>query len=71
MLAALVTDTTPARLRGTAFGIFNLAGGVAMLGASVLASWLWPRHGAPVTFDAGAMITVVAFAGLALPPRHG
>ena len=71
LLAALVTDTTPARLRGTAFGIFNLAAGAAMLVASVLAGWLWSRYGAPATFYAGAVFTVVAFGGLALPPRHG
>jgi MFS family permease len=69
LLAALVTDTTPARLRGTAFGIFNLTAGAAMLVASVLAGWLWSRYGAPATFYAGAIFTIVAFAGLALPPR--
>ena len=31
-----IADATSARLRGTAFGIFNLAGGAAMLLASVL-----------------------------------
>jgi MFS family permease len=71
LLSALVTDTTPARLRGTAFGIFNLAGGAAMLVASVLAGWLWSRYGAPATFYAGAMFTVVAFGGLTLLPRRG
>ena len=71
LLAALVVDTTPARLRGTAFGIFNLAGGVAMLVASILAGWLWARYGAPATFYAGAAFTLIAFVGLALPPRRG
>jgi MFS family permease len=71
LLAALVTDTTPARLRGTAFGIFNLVGGVAMLIASVLAGWLWSRFGAPATFYAGALFTVLALGGLALSPGHG
>lgn len=71
VLAALVIDTTPARLRGTAFGIFNLAGGAMMLVASVLAGWLWSRYGAPATFYAGAVFTLIAFGGLALPPRRG
>jgi hypothetical protein len=62
LLAALVTDTTPARLRGTAFGIFI---------ASVLAGWLWSRFGAPATFYAGAVFTVVAFGGLVLTPSRG
>lgn len=64
LFAALVTDTAPARLRGTAFGIFNLAGGVAMLAASVVAGALWQRFGAAATFDAGAGFTVLALVGL-------
>jgi MFS family permease len=71
LFAALVSDTTPARLRGTAFGIFNLVGGVAMLIASVLAGWLWSRYGAPATFYAGVAFTVLALGALALSPRHG
>jgi MFS family permease len=71
LFAALVSDTTPAPLRGTAFGIFNLVGGVAMLIASVLAGWLWSRYGAPATFYAGAAFTVLALGALALSPRHG
>src|SRR5260370_40001576 len=63
-LAALVADTTPARLRGTAFGVFNLVGGAAMLVASVLAGWLWDHYGPPATFYAGAAFTVAALAGL-------
>jgi MFS family permease len=64
LLAALVADTTPARLRGTAFGVFNLVGGAAMLVASVLAGWLWDHYGPPATFYAGAAFTVAALAGL-------
>lgn len=64
LLAALVADTTPARLRGTAFGVFNLVGGGAMLVASVLAGWLWDHYGPPATFYAGAAFTVAALAGL-------
>ncbi len=41
LLTSLVADTAPEDLRGTAFGIFNLAGGVALLVASVLAGALW------------------------------
>ena len=31
LLATMVADTAPAHLRGTAFGFFNLASGIAML----------------------------------------
>lgn len=61
LLAAMVADTAPAELRGTAFGLFNLASGVAMLVASVVAGLLWDRFGAAATFDAGA-----GFAALSL-----
>ncbi|ABA51401.1 major facilitator family transporter [Burkholderia pseudomallei 1106b] len=62
MLAALVAQTAPAALRGTAFGVFNLAGGIAMLAASALAGWLWEHHGAPTTFFTGAALAAVALA---------
>ena len=64
LFAALVADTTPGRLRGTAFGVFNLASGGTMLAASVLAGWLWDQYGAPATFYAGAGFTGVALLGL-------
>jgi MFS family permease len=64
LLAALVADTTPSRLRGTAFGVFNLASGVAMLIASFLAGWLWDRYGPQATFYAGAVFTTLALIGL-------
>lgn len=54
LLSAMVADTAPAKLRGTAFGIFNLVSGIAMLIASVLAGYIWDRFGANVTFYTGA-----------------
>lgn len=72
LLATLVADTVPADLRGTAFGLFNLAGGIAMLVASVVAGALWDAYGPGATFLAGAGFSVVALAGLvALEPRFG
>ncbi len=64
LLAAMVADTAPAELRGTAFGVFNLAGGVAMLLASALAGLLWDMIGPAATFLAGAAFTALAGAGL-------
>jgi predicted MFS family arabinose efflux permease len=61
VLASMVAANSPAHLRGTAFGFFNLISGVAMLIASVLAGFLWDRYGAPVTFYAGATFALVAF----------
>jgi Outer membrane protein and related peptidoglycan-associated (lipo)proteins len=64
LFASLVADTAPADLRGTAFGVFNFAGGIAMLVASVLAGGLWDAYGPTATFLAGAGFTAVALIGL-------
>ena len=66
LLAALVADTAPAALRGTAFGMFNLVTGLAMLAASILAGALWDVVGPRGTFLAGAGFTAIALAALAL-----
>lgn len=62
ILSALIVDTSPARLRGTAFGVFNLASGVAMLAASTLAGLLWSGQGPSTTFLAGAGFCSLALA---------
>lgn len=64
LFAALVADAAPADLRGTAYGWFNLFGGVAMLAASVIAGELWDHFGSAVTFLTGAGITLFALAGV-------
>ena len=68
LLSALVADTAPAELRGTAFGMFNLVSGVALLAASIIAGALWDMIGPSGTFFAGALITAVAL--VALPFAH-
>ena len=65
LLATMVADTAPADLRGTAYGMFNLMSGVAMLLASVVAGMLWDQLGASFTFYAGAGFCVVALIALA------
>jgi MFS family permease len=66
LLATLVADTAPAELRGTAFGVFNLTSGVAILAASVIAGALWDWIGPKGTFLAGAAFTALALFGLLL-----
>jgi MFS family permease len=66
LLAALVAGVAPEDLRGTAFGVFNLVCGIALLIASVLAGWLWDAYGPAETFYAGAAFTVLAGVGLML-----
>lgn len=66
LFASLVADTAPENLRGTAFGVFNFAEGVAMLIASVLAGALWDAYGPAATFLAGAGLTTVSLISLGL-----
>lgn len=66
LLATMVADTAPADLRGTAFGMFNLLGGMAMLLASALAGLLWDQWGASWTFIAGIAFSLIALALLLL-----
>ena len=70
LLSKLVADAAPADLRGTAFGVFHLVSGAALLAASVLAGWLWGALGAASTFYAGAAFAAVALAGLLLATRR-
>jgi MFS family permease len=71
VFAALVADTSAAAVRGTAFGVYGLVTGVAVLLASVLAGWLWDRFGAPATFLAGALFAFLSLAGFAVLQRRG
>ncbi len=64
LFAALVADTSPAELRGTAYGFFNLLGGLAILAASIIAGALWDIAGPKATFFAGAGFAVIALAAL-------
>ncbi|GAA4017662.1 MFS transporter [Actimicrobium antarcticum] len=70
LLATMVADTAPADLRGTAYGLFNLMSGLAMLVASGLAGLLWDQLGAASTFYAGAGFCCVALLGLAWKPAR-
>ena len=64
LMAKLVADQAPAELRGSAFGLFNLATGIALLVASVVAGLLWDKLGAHATFFAGAAIAAAALIAL-------
>lgn len=64
LLAALVADTAPPRLRGTGFGLFNLASGGTMLLASGLAGFVWSSRGPEWTFLIGAAFSLAAMLGV-------
>ena len=69
VFSALVADTAPAHLRGSAFGLFNFAVGLAMLAASVIAGALWQLYGPSATFLAGAAFAMVSLLGMAATGR--
>jgi MFS family permease len=71
LLAAMVAAAVPADLRGTAFGMFNLVSGAAMLGASLLAGLLWDHVGPSSTFVMGAGLSLAALTllGMRRGPR--
>jgi MFS family permease len=74
LLAKLVADAASKELRGTAFGLFNLVSGAAILLASVIAGALWTAFGAPATFLAGAIFAAMTALGLLAyreKPRSG
>ncbi|RAM51892.1 MAG: MFS transporter [Hapalosiphonaceae cyanobacterium JJU2] len=69
ILSAMVAETVPSSLRGTAFGFINLAIGVALLVASILAGSLWELLGSKATFITGGIFAIVA-TGLLLASKR-
>nr|WP_077959681.1 MFS transporter [Ensifer adhaerens] len=69
ILATLVADTAPANLRGSAFGLFNLTTGAAVVVANLAAGLLWDGYGAAATFVMGAIVSTAALLALPLLPR--
>jgi MFS family permease len=64
LLAKLVADVAPPDLCGTAFGVFNLVSGGALLLASIIAGGLWSALGPAATFLGGAAFAAVAAIGV-------
>jgi MFS family permease len=69
LLAKLVADHAAADLRGSAFGIFNLATGAALLAANVVAGILWDELGSQATFIAGGVFAAASALLLAFTSR--
>lgn len=61
IVASMVADVAHPAHRGTAFGLFNLISGLALLAASVTAGWLWDLHGPAWTFWLGAALSLLTF----------
>lgn len=64
IFAAMVANSAPKDLRGSAFGVFNLLRGLVLLGASVGAGILWDKVGPQATFGFGSALAVATVAAL-------
>jgi len=69
LLGAAIADAAPDHLRGTAFGIYDVAIGIANFAASAGAGLFWMAGGAAATFGAGAGIAIAAVFTLLLWPQ--
>jgi len=67
---ALVADIVPGGKRGTAYGWYNLAIGIAALPASIVFGMIWDRAGSGPAFTFGAALAGVAALCLAAVPTH-
>ena len=72
LFSKLVSDRAPPDLRGSAFGLYNLTTGLAMLAASTIAGVLWEWGGPSATFAAGAGFSAAAalLVGVSGARRH-
>jgi MFS family permease len=65
LLAAMVADAAPSDLRGTAFGLYNLATGFALILGNTVAGLAWTGIGPAATFlFAGALAALATALGL-------
>lgn len=76
LLSASVADAAPPKLRGTAFGIYDLSVGLATFIASAVAGALWTVGGPPLAFGfsgliAAAAILLLLFQGSMAPRPRG
>lgn len=66
LLATLIANTAPKRMKGSAFGTFNLITGAVLLLGNTAAGWLWHSFGPAMPFLAGAGLSLLAMALIAL-----
>jgi MFS family permease len=70
LLLAFVADRVPANLRGTAFGGMNLATGIALLPANLIAGTLWETISPQAPFICGGIFALSAIALLLITARR-
>lgn len=57
---AMVADMVGEERRGTAYGLYNLAFGIAVFPASLIFGLIWTHYGAPSAFIVSSIISVAA-----------
>ncbi len=68
IISAMLADRSPKALRGTAFGVYATASGVALLASGAVGGYLWQRVSPSATFLTGAVVALVALLALRLVP---
>jgi MFS family permease len=72
VFSKIVADFVPTDLRGTGFGMFDLARGIAFVIANLIAGWWWRTSGPAAAFFSAAIFATIAGIGLAAATRgHG
>jgi len=61
---AFIADLVPAEKRGTAYGLYQFAIGFALLGASVIAGWMWQLISPAAPFYFGSAMAFLAMLGI-------
>ncbi|MCX5725701.1 MAG: MFS transporter [Candidatus Saganbacteria bacterium] len=57
---AFVSDLTPSSIRATAYGVYHMMVGLALLPASIILGVLWQMFGATVAFSFGGVLAGIA-----------
>ena len=68
VLGAIIADAAPGRLRGTAYGIYDVAVGIATFVASAGAGVLWTAGGPAMAFGISACVAATAALALLFRP---
>lgn len=70
LIAAMIADVAPKELRGTAFGVYNIATGVVLLVASVASGAVWDWRGPAAAFWMGAGLAAIGALVVFVLPRR-
>lgn len=70
LLSAMISKVAPAELRGTAFGVFNLVGGIALLVSGVATGVVWTAWGFTLAFVLSGLVAVLTLVLISLAHKR-